>query len=530
MTISATPSLADLQDRRVAVLNEIDDIINTATERGEAVEGVERARHDELVAEHDDLVRSIATIEAEAETATISRAQADRKARYSVPNINLGHTPARAGRSLDELLWATDEVVRAGSFDKTGGFRQHSTAVNPVEQVIVRSGDDTMAYAPRLGEFRPEDRAVVRSFQQTVADMALFGMLIDPQARTSAQGFQVARAHAKTKGRYAEILRALDVDTSGEGNEWVPTGIGATLHEKVRAAGKVAALFPRIDLPTNPWKWPLEGADATAYRVAEPTSDTASKVTASTPGSGAATFDAEIFGGRVLFSRSLEADSALAILPYAQRKLVLAFVDAEEKAILDGDTDGTHQDGDVGSSTTDARTAWDGLRKKALAETSTATTTTSTANLAAIRKSLKKWGVNPADLAFIVGVSSYHVLTTDSNLLTVDKMGPNATILNGQVGSVFGIPVIVSEHVREDLNASGVQDGITSTKTYALCVNRGEWAMGQRMALDVQADDSIYRESFQRVLVGFMREDFQSIAGAAANDDTAIGYNITSGS
>ena len=88
------------------------------------------------------------------------------------------------------------------------------------------------------------------------------------------------------------------------------------------------------------------------------------------PGTGAATFDAEIFGGRVLFSKSLEADSALAILPYVQRKLVQAFVDAEEKAILDGDTDGTHQDSDVGSSTTDARTAWDGLRKRALANSS----------------------------------------------------------------------------------------------------------------------------------------------------------------
>ena len=35
---------------------------------------------------------------------------------------------------------------------------------------------------------------------------------------------------------------------------------------------------------------------------------------------------------------------------------------------------------------------------------------------------------------------------------------------------------------------------------------------------DVEVDDSIYRETYQRVLVGFMREDFQSLAGAAAND------------
>ena len=59
----------------------------------------------------------------------------------------------------------------------------------------------------------------------------------------------------------------MDTDTSNEGVDWIPTGIGASLHERVRASGKVAGLFQRINLPTNPWKWPLEGADATAYRV-----------------------------------------------------------------------------------------------------------------------------------------------------------------------------------------------------------------------------------------------------------------------
>jgi hypothetical protein len=126
-----------------------------------------------------------------------------------------------------------------------------------------------------------------------------------------------------------------------------------------------------------------------------------------------------------------------------------------------------------------------------------------------------------------VGVSNYHDLLADSNLLTVDKFGPNATILNGQVGSIAGVPVIVSEHVRETLNATGVYDGITTTKTVITCVNRNEWAMGQRMAIDVQADDSIYRETYQRVLVAFQREDFQHIGSAATNDDTAIAYNVT---
>lgn len=537
--MTAVPTVTDLIDERASLLDQIDDIINTAKEAQRGLTDEERVEHDELVNKvegtpGDNGVRSGGLDEAirSAQVAVddenrFESAEA-RRARYSTVSINTAANPATATRSLDELLWATAEDVPAGSFGKTGQFNAHSTARNRVEQVVVRSQDDSFVQAPRIDDILPQHRTAVRSFQQTVADMALFGLMMDKSAHSSAEGFQAARSHKLFRSRWEQICRALDVDTAAEGTEWVPTGIGASLHEKVRAAGKIAALFARIDLPTNPWKWPLEGADATAYRVGEPTSDTATKVGASTPGTKAATFDAEIFGARTLFSKSLEADSALAILPYATRKLVQAFVDAEEKAILDGDSDATHQDADVETiGDTDPRTAWDGLRKKALAQTTVTATTTTAANLGLLRAGLGKWGVNPSDLAFIIGVSAYHDILADTSLLTVDKMGPQATILNGQIGSVHGVPVIVSEHVREDLNASGVEDGITSTKTYNLCVNRNEWAMGQRMALDVEVDDSIYRETYQRVLVGFMREDFQSLADAATNDDTAITFNVT---
>lgn len=508
-------TIQDIEDERGRVLNALDDIIRTAKDEGRlALTDAERAEHDELDNRVADLDAQLVVARSQvADDARFAAAEARRSV-----NVNrISVAPASASRSLDELLYASPEAVRA-----SGG-----TAANPVDQVIVRSADGGFVPAPRIDELIPEHRSVVRSFQQTVEDMAFFGLMLDRSARSSADGFEVARSHPAMKGRWQQVLRAMDVDTSAEGTEWVPTGIGSSFHEKVRAMGKVAPLFTRINLPTNPWKWPLEGADATAYRVGEPTGDTESKMTASTPGTGAATFDAEIFGARALFSRSLDADSIIAIMPYQQMKLAKAHSIAEEQAILDGDTDGTHQDSDVGASTTDARTAWDGLRKKALAQTVVTATTASVANLLAIRAGMGKWGVNPSDLVYIVGVSNYSDLIADTNLLTVDKYGSNATILNGEVAKVAGVPVVVSEHVRENLNASGVYDGITQTKTFILCVNRNEWAIGQRMALDIEVDDSIYRETFQRVMVSFQRQDFQHIGSAAADDNTAIAYNVT---
>lgn len=517
-----------LKDDRAGHLDVMDEIVRTAKEQEREITNDEETRYsaaraevERVDTELDELLESVRKAQLLAgHDALIAR---------SVPKINLiTDPPAAVGRSLDELLWATAEDVQAGSFQRNGQFVPNPYgARNAVEQITVRDQDHDLVDAPRIVDFRLDDQPKVRQFQRAVADMILFGMMVDRNARSSRDGFLAARTHKGMRSRFEHALRALDVDTAGEGGNWVPTGIGADLHEKVRAAGRVAPLFARIDLPTNPWKFPLEGADAVAYRVPEPTSDTATKVAASTPGTNGATFDAEIFGGRILLSKSIEADSAIAILPHVRNKLVRAFLDAEEKGIIDGDTDGTHQDSDVGASTTDARTAWDGLRKRGLANASLngASATVTLALLRSLRALMGKWGLNPADIAIIASIGAYYDLLATSDVTTVDKMGSRAVILNGQLGAVDGSPIIVTEHFREDLNASGVYDGVTTTQTGLVVVNRGEWAMGQRMALDVETDDSIYRETYQRVLVGFMREDFQSI-GESTGDDTAYLYNI----
>jgi len=526
-----TKTLDDLKAEQGQLIARMADIIDTAKQAQRSLTVEERAEYDDADAKIGEVQRAI-TEAAETAGDAARAARLDAVRSFHVPNVNRidrEDSLRASGRNLDEILWATNEDVAAGSFDRTGAFRSFSNARNSVEQVVVRNDDGEGVLAPRIDDFLPHHHRSIRSFQQLVADMSMFGLLIDRSARTGAEGFQAARSHRAFKDRWQHALRAMDTDTSAEGTEWIPTGIGASLHERVRASGKVAALFPRINLPTNPWKWPLEGADATAYRVAEPTSDTATKVTVSTPGTGAATFDAEIFGGRVLFSKSLEADSALAILPFVQTKLIRAFVDAEEKAILDGDTDGTHQDSDVGSSTTDARTAWDGLRKRGLANSAaSAGSALTVALLAARRADMDQYGINPMDMAFIIPMSSYYALLSDTNVLTVDKFGPQATILNGQLASVYGVPIIVSEHIRSDLNASGVYDGITTTKTAAYAVSRTEWVMGQRSPLALEVDDSIYRETYQRVVVGFMREDFANVnARGSSEDDTGLIYNVT---
>lgn len=327
----------------------------------------------------------------------------------------------------------------------------------------------------------------------------------------------------------AKEQKALDSTTSGEGDEFVPDDLAAELMEQVRLQNKVYGLFPEVEMPTNPYKFPVEGADATAYVVAESTGEDGTgqnKAAASNPGSANMTLTAKKIMARTYFSTEVQEDSIVPIADYVKGKISRAISDGLEKAVLDGDT-AASQDSD--SSAGDALTAWNGLRKLALAVSGLKVDlgTFNVANVRSLRKAMGKYGVNPADLAWIVGPSVYNQLMGLDVVQTLDKYGPNATILTGELGKFDGIPLIVSEHVREDLNASGVYDGVTTTKTYMLLAHRQAFVAGNRSGMTIKTDEDI--ENDQIKAVSRVRKAYSPIWTPSATYKTvAIGYNITS--
>lgn len=327
-----------------------------------------------------------------------------------------------------------------------------------------------------------------------------------------------------------EYVKSLEAATSGQGAEWVPTDFSPTLYELVRLSGKVVPLFPFINMPSSPYKLPVQLGRMTSFKHAEQTGDTGqTKIPVGDTANltGNTTFTAQGHATRVLTSKDLEEDSIIPILPFLQREIVAALAEGREDAVLNGDTTGTHQDADV-TSASDRRKLWMGLRKQALANTlSVDVGTFNTANLRLVRKKLDKYGVNPADCAWIVNVSGYLAMMGLTEVLTVDKYGAGATVLQGELAKFDGMPVIVSEWVRTGLNASGVQDGTTTTKTVVQLVNRNGFGFGQRRGIRIQLLGELYAESDQDALVVRERVDFEPLYAVASNPTTAVGYNLT---
>ncbi|MBC7289393.1 MAG: phage major capsid protein, partial [Armatimonadetes bacterium] len=334
-----------------------------------------------------------------------------------------------------------------------------------------------------------------------------------------------------TRLKYFDDLRrrgifgkALATTAAGAGAEWVPQGFSALLHAAVNQELRLGGIHDRIDMPTKTYRMPVEGADPQAYLTSEN-----AEITPSDAGTAEVVLDAVTIAARQLLSAELSEDSVVPILPRLQAQIARSIARGIENAIVNGDTDTTHMDADV-TQASDVRKAWDGYRKKALTDddANVDLSTLDAEALLSIKRAMGKYAIDPDECVWVVGNSVFNqlLLLRDSAgnplVTTVDKYGAQATVLTGELGRLFGIPVIVSPVVREDLNASGVYDGSTTDRTVLFLVNRRAWVLGDRRRITLETDKDIGRQQVQ--LVATWRGDFAHCFGSDLT--VGMGYNI----
>lgn len=300
--------------------------------------------------------------------------------------------------------------------------------------------------------------------------------------------------------------KALSSTGSTAGDEWVPTGFGSSLLEIIRLNTPVAGMLPVLSMPTNPFINPVQSTAGTAYIRTENTA-----VTEGTMATTNRTWTAYTFANYQAFSDELTEDSAVAVVPAVQADIVRALSEGLELALVCGDSDGAgHFDEDLDhASTATTRTfnaAFSGLRQLSL---DAATITVDggggflTANtVAAAYGGMDKFGAHrPAECVLLVNAESYLKLVTEtgSDLRTVDKYGGQATILTGELGRIFGIPVMTSFGIEFRRNAVGT-GGINTTGTagsstdiysVALLLNRMNFKLGDRRDVRFETDKDI---------------------------------------
>ena len=338
---------------------------------------------------------------------------------------------------------------------------------------------------------------------------------------------------AKLKATKADEL-AYSTQT-GFGDEWAPDLWSQQIWHKARQDNTILPLFQSIEMPSNPFELPIEGADPTVYFVPESQDEAHLTLGAGNPipdskvGSGKVTLNAKKLALRVGFSSELVEDAVIPVLNIYREQAVRAIADAIDNVLLNGDTT-TAASGNINSdSAAPAATAkylaLNGLRRLPLVDkTANAVNMNAAPTLAKLRetrfKMPSKYAARPTDLAWLVDSGTYSALLNISEFLTVDKAGPLATAQTGQIGFVDGIPVFVSAEMPLS-KANGKVGSSQNNSGQALCVYRPGWYVGYRRKIAVSVDYLSYYDSYQltaTVRLAFVRFD---------NDVASCLYNIT---
>jgi len=329
----------------------------------------------------------------------------------------------------------------------------------------------------------------------------------------------------KNQAAVGELRKAVNVATTTQGGNWVPVELSADVIDRFRLALKVGALFKRIQMPTNPYDVPVVSADATPYLVSESTSDSASKFTASTPATRKLRLSAQKLVTRTVFSEEATEDMVTPVLPWLKDSLAISMARGFENGLLNGDISSVvHMDADSNTST-DVRKAYDGLRRTAkTSATVTNLNTLNIANMRAVRASLGKYGVDPKQLCWIVSPKTYQKLLGFAEVLTMEKYGSAATIVTGELAKIDGIPIIVSEFIREDLNAVGYYDSTVTNLTVAVLVWTPGFWIGDRRLMTLKTFEDIQVD--QTILVTTMRAAFGTPYDPTTENFVGVGYNI----
>jgi len=268
--------------------------------------------------------------------------------------------------------------------------------------------------------------------------------------------------------------------------------VSTNMLAEIRRRLVVEPLFRKINMPGVVTRFPInpEAGYGTWVTAAQYGTD-ASSGSAATHVLKDLTITAHKLATKEFIGNEEDQDAILALMPVIRDAMIRRTAKSVDKALLLG-----------AGNTNDPITGITGY-EAAGSNTTLSLGTNATLTVAALRglrKRLGVWGLNPAEVSFIVSTAGYYELLEDSEFQTMDKVGDRATIISGQIGMAGGSPVIVSGELGSKI----------ATNYPAIAINPNNFMIGNYKGLTVESDYLVEKQS--TLLVATLRMGFEQIS------------------
>jgi hypothetical protein len=272
-------------------------------------------------------------------------------------------------------------------------------------------------------------------------------------------------------------------------------------------AAKVVPTIGVVPMPSDPFDMPLGWGTITWRKGTQNTATTVSD-----PATAKSTLTSTEQVAEVNWAYDLDEDAVIAVLPTLRTELSRSAADQMDAFVLNADA----TDADTGNiNLDDANPAndlyyltagQDGIRHQYLVDnTSQSTDVNAALSDAHMRAGIARLGKYGADVSRLVMVTDAETYVNNmlalTNVVTVDKYGPQATVLTGELSKYAGIPIIVSSQMLEAEDDGKISATAASNDEGQIAIfHRDMWRVGFRRQLLIEVDRNIQKRQFIMVV------------------------------
>ncbi len=428
-----------------------------------------------------------------------------------------------------EIAQLTEVIKSAGNDKATLDYDKLAEAVMKAQAAAQADKPVRRGEGVDVGNDEPTETIKGGKFDGMKADELVFANWLLGKAAEKG-----AAVKERSKEFKAAVAKTLTSTGSGTGDELVPTGMANTLWNDMFLDSRVAGAFgPAVSMPTDPWDYPLGLGDVTWRKGTQGTATTASD-----PATSKGTMTSTELITEVGLTYTLDEDSIIAVIPELRNVIGRNGAESIDRFIMNADSasggTGNVNSDDAAPNADDyfMSDGQNGIRRQFIvdntAQKSALGTAVTDAGMRTLLGLVGKYAGDINNLVYFTDPVTYISMMAMTNVVTVDKYGPQATVLTGELSKYGGVPIVVTPSMtRTDTDGKWTTTSPTTAnvKGNIALVWRPAWKVGYRRSLLIEFDRFI--QTRKLVLVASYRIAVASRGARASAIHTAGLINLT---
>ena len=403
-----------------------------------------------------------------------------------------------------------DLAVEAG---KTGAER----LIEEVEKRLSEKNADITTALDGLRSELAEKTAEIEAMQKSkmsFEDKGRIATISEKEVDTAVMLSKIMGRRLEETKYFQGLVEKAGDHLTGTNKDNYETEFSARMYDAVMDKLVIEPLFTnRIQMNARSMVFPFNPEAGHANWVADTSyksTDNSSSGTERTHSVTDITLKAEKLATKEALGYEEEEDSIIPIIPIIQAAVARRMARTTDLELLRGNV-GTETVTGVGASlingvatlATDVASNGASVVQGGTFGTTNPVTVT---DMQQVRRKMGSFGLSPSDIIYVVNQSVYFDLLEDPDFRTVDMVGNNATILTGQIGTINGSPVIVSDAFATP----------ATSQVAAIALNASNYLFGELRGITTERDRDVLNQ--KNWLVSSRRFAFNQIVASAAGE------------